>query len=213
MLLKQLRFDESMRHAVRALELDPVSVATNQNLAVLYHYRRMDDAMVRQYRKVLEIEPKHTFAHFMIAETLAKKGLESEAFRELEYNASGVRESPLGLRALGEINAILGRPKQAEEMIARLIAMRLNGGVSSCYIAGIYAMIGKRDEAFVWLERAYSERDAFLSLLQVYPAFDSLRADSRYAPLLKRLGFRKRTAPDSGRTRASGAASLVIKGQ
>ena len=190
MLMKERRFDESKVHALRALALDPISVPANQNLAALYLYLRNDDQMVLQCRKILELEPHHTFAHLLIAQAFARKGLESEAFRELEANPAGVRNDPLGLRTLGEISAILGKRDQAEDAVKSLIAKQKLGGVSSCYIGAIYAMLGNKDQSFAWLERAYNEHDAFLSLLAVYPAYDSLRTDSRYFSLISRLGLR-----------------------
>jgi serine/threonine-protein kinase len=191
MLLKLGRFDQSMWHARRALELDPVSLPANQNLGALLEYTGRDDEAIRQWRKVLDLEPRHTFAHFMIAEVLARRGLESEALREMEANANGVMNDPLGLRTVGIVNAILHHSEPAEDAARRLIAMRARRGVSPCYIAAIYAVLGRNDGAFEWLERAYQEMDAFLTLLQVYPSFQPLRPDPRYGSLLERLGLRK----------------------
>ena len=190
MLMKQRRFEESRVHALRALDLDPLSIPANQNLAVLYLYTRDDDRMIRQCRKILELEPHHTFAHLLIAQAFARKGLAGEAFRELEANTAGVKSDALGLRTLGEVNAILGDREKADAALRLLIAKKQYGGVSSCYIADIYAMLGNKDEAFSWLEQAYTERDGFLSLLDVYPAYDSLRGDPRYMSLISRLGLR-----------------------
>jgi len=40
-----------------------------------------------------------------------------------------------------------------------------------------------------WLDRAYAERDASLSILKVYRPFDPLRDDPWSDALLKRMGF------------------------
>ena len=63
---------------------------------------------------------------------------------------------------------------------------------SPALIAAHYAMIGETNEAFLWLERAYSERDSWtwpLLHLKVNPLFDPLRSDPRFDDLLRRIGF------------------------
>jgi len=50
-----------------------------------------------------------------------------------------------------------------------------------CYI------LGDRDAAFVWLDKAVSQHTAWM--LKVHPFLDPLRGDPRYKALLKRAGF------------------------
>jgi TolB-like protein len=51
-----------------------------------------------------------------------------------------------------------------------------------------YALLGDKDEAFRWLERAYDWGNTELLLrLKVYPPFDRLRDDPRYHDLLRRM--------------------------
>jgi hypothetical protein len=51
-----------------------------------------------------------------------------------------------------------------------------------------YALLGEKDEAFRWLERAYDWGNTELLLrLKVYPPFDRLRDDPRYHDLLRRM--------------------------
>jgi hypothetical protein len=55
--------------------------------------------------------------------------------------------------------------------------------------AEIYVLLGNKDKAFYWLQKAYEERDCFLLELAVSPMFDSLRSDPRYKALVKKIGF------------------------
>jgi len=56
-------------------------------------------------------------------------------------------------------------------------------------IAEVYAFRNQSEEAFEWLDRAYSQRDSGLILTKVDPLLKSLRHDPRYAALLKKLNF------------------------
>jgi hypothetical protein len=61
--------------------------------------------------------------------------------------------------------------------------------IDPAQIAGNYALLGEKDRAFSWLEKAYGEKSGFLPYIKAFPFFDSLRSDPRYAGLLKRMGL------------------------
>ncbi len=56
-------------------------------------------------------------------------------------------------------------------------------------MAEIFAQLGKKDQAFAWLERAYEERSFFMMYLKVAPNLDPLRSDPRFADLVRRVGL------------------------
>lgn len=55
--------------------------------------------------------------------------------------------------------------------------------------ARIYAFRNRSDDAFQWLDRAVVRRDNGLASVKVDPFLRSLRSDSRYVALLKKLNF------------------------
>ena len=56
-------------------------------------------------------------------------------------------------------------------------------------IAQTYARLGEKEKALEWLERDYEERKSLGTLLNVDPAFDSLRSDQRFGDLVRRMGL------------------------
>ena len=56
-------------------------------------------------------------------------------------------------------------------------------------IARVSTLIGEKDTAFEYLNRAFKRRDAQLLMLKQEPAFDSLRNDPRYKELLNQIGL------------------------
>ncbi len=61
--------------------------------------------------------------------------------------------------------------------------------VPAFHIAIIYAGLGQKDHALVWLEKGYQEHSAWMVWLKVDPRFDVLRSDPRFQQLLQRIGF------------------------
>jgi len=201
MLSKLRRFDESLHQARLALEIDPFSNPANINLAVQFFYTRDYQALVQQCRKMLELDPQHFVAHLLLAEAMAHLGDGPAAYRELEAVGDRPKDHPLTVRTHAEVGTVLGRPDLAEiDLQSLLREKKRTDSFASSYIAIVYAGLGQKDRAFEWLEKAYAEHDSFLSVLQVYPAYDSLRSDPRYASLLSRLGFTEETARGSART-------------
>jgi hypothetical protein len=49
--------------------------------------------------------------------------------------------------------------------------------------------MNNKDEAFAWLQRAYSERSNALTTLKVDPIYDPLRSDPRFQVLMRRVGL------------------------
>ena len=53
--------------------------------------------------------------------------------------------------------------------------------------AWTYLGLGDIDNAFVWLDRAVEGCDRMMVPIRLYPFFDPLRADPRYAGLLHKM--------------------------
>jgi hypothetical protein len=59
------------------------------------------------------------------------------------------------------------------------------------YLSIGYANLGRKDEAFVWLEKAYEQRAGIPEMINmpVMPEFDALRSDPRFDAFLRRVGL------------------------
>ena len=56
-------------------------------------------------------------------------------------------------------------------------------------VATFHAVLREKDKAFAELNKSYQEHETILGLLKVDPRFDSLRADPRFAEVLRRIGL------------------------
>ncbi len=63
------------------------------------------------------------------------------------------------------------------------------GRPSQYLLAVTYGTLGENDLAFEWLEHAAIERIPAVMMMNVDPAFDSLRSDRRFAKLLVEVGL------------------------
>ncbi len=183
------RQEEAVAAARRAQEIDPLSVIINHVLAFnLYAARRFDEAIV-QYRKTLEVDPTFDSARFALANTYEQKGLYKEAIEEwriLISSAGRSEEADEFVRVFQQSGFPAVLKKRYEQLVER---SRRGEFVQPLLMARISLKLGRNDEAFHWLEKAFAERRQRLGYLKVDPVYDPLRKDSRYISLVKRIGL------------------------
>ncbi len=106
------------------------------------------------------------------------------------------------LASLAIVAAESGNPHQARRLLAKLKEQSARRYVSAVYPAFVHATLGEKDSAFALLEKAYDARDPVLISIQtvdtpvgLHPPPEraaALRADPRFADLVRRMGFPRR---------------------
>lgn len=182
------RVEDALVELRKAHELDPLSpiIATDIGKE-LYMARRYDEAIV-QLRRVLELEPQFDPAHGWLADSLVEKGLYNEAREELQaIHVNSGTEVSICNRAY--VLARSGNQIGARRLLS-------NGGPDSRHsdlnpgcVAMIYAALGEKDQAFLWLEKAYVSNTSYMTSLKIWPQYDPLRADPRFSDLQRRVGL------------------------
>ena len=85
--------------------------------------------------------------------------------------------------------ALSGKREEAQKVIEHLREPSVHEYVAPYNIAVIYAGLGEKDEAFVWLNRAYQERSYLLTYLMVDERLGKLHSDPRFDELVRRVGL------------------------
>ncbi len=184
------RHEESIREMKRALELDPLSLIMNSNLARAYFLARQYDQAIAQERKTLEIDPNFPHAHAYLAAVYEQKGMFREAAEEWGKSHFYILSlSPAEVAALKQAYAEKGAKGYWQKSIEFFRVRSKQDYVRSWLYPQAYVRLGDKDKAFEWLEKAYQGHDVGLGFLKVHPAFDSLRSDPRYKDLMRRVGL------------------------
>ena len=182
------RPDEALAEIKRALELDPLSLAINANVGwVLYYARRYDEA-IEQCLKTLEMDSTFALAHHRLGSAYVQKGMYGEAIAEFQKAMTYSDEHPTAIAALGHAYAASGNRGEARKVLAELRAFSERRYVPRYDMALIYAGLGEKEQALELLEEAYEQHD-FMLLAKVEPRLDGLRAEPRFADLLRRVGL------------------------
>ncbi len=181
------RHEAALRERLTALDSDPLSLATNQNVATSLAALGRIDAAIEQYRKTLELEPRFHSARVGLADMYALKGLREQALAEMRRADADSGGHAFTRASLAHLLAPSGDRAGARRLLAELIGRSRERYVSPFLIAVLHADLGEPDRAFEWLERAYEQRVPELSQLKTYGPLQALRSDPRYQDLLRRM--------------------------
>jgi eukaryotic-like serine/threonine-protein kinase len=191
MLLGPLgRFDEAEAEMNRALALDPFSLIYTTNLGWIYIWARQYDRAQAQVQKALDLDPRFLPAHQRLREIYESKGMYDAAIKEESIADRPWQSTPERATELKKAIAASGGKGYWRLGLQFTLEDAQRRYVHPADVAGLYAEAGDKEEAFVWLENAYGQRDDALAYLKVSPLFAPLRADPRFQDFLHRLNLK-----------------------
>jgi serine/threonine-protein kinase len=183
------RESEALAEIRRAQELDPLSLSINAWLGWILVLAGQHDQAIEQLRKTLELDPNFMLAHLRLGYVYEEKGMYSEAISEFEQVLKLSGGKFLGTASLAHAYALAGRRTEAQKLLNELLQQSTQRYVSPASIAIVYVALDDKDQAFAWLEKGNEIRDMNVIRLKVDPRYESLRADPRYADLVRRMGI------------------------
>jgi TolB-like protein/class 3 adenylate cyclase len=181
--LAEVRGDwaEALRHLRAAVSRDPLDPATYIVLGGVYLRagRRVDaEAAVRE---VLDISPTYEVAPYALGLTLLALDRPQEALAAVE------RTTNAGLRTKGLVSVYhaLGRQEDSNTALAWLTREHANDDAYG--IAQVHAFRGEIDEALLWLDRAYAQKDSNLYRITGDPLLVRLQDEPRFKAFLRKM--------------------------
>lgn len=185
------RMPEAFEQLRRAIEFDPLNLNALDNLAEAYLYTRQFDQAIAEGKKIVEIDPTFANVHAHIGMGYLYSGKYEQWMDEWQKWAdlnndplllAPVKAAKEELRSAGS-GAALRRMAKIQEEQSRTTY------VDPANIAESYGLLGDKENAFAWLEKAASEKSAFINYIKVDPSYDPIRSDPRFTALVKRMGL------------------------
>ncbi|HZS08201.1 MAG TPA: winged helix-turn-helix domain-containing protein [Blastocatellia bacterium] len=176
----------------RAQELDPLGFSISRGLGDIFFRAREYDRALEQFRRTLKMAPDDpmTFSlHRTMGWAYEYRGLHDQAVAEFieALRLQNAKAAWLtALRQAYDAGGMKGYWRRWLELQQERVG---RGRLSPFYLAQIHAFLGEKDQAFAYLQKACEDRSIVLPALRSGPNFDDLRADSRYATLLQRIGL------------------------
>jgi TolB-like protein/DNA-binding winged helix-turn-helix (wHTH) protein/Tfp pilus assembly protein PilF len=178
------RNDEALAQMHYADELDPLNIAVKETEAWVTYASRQYDLALKQFKSLGDDGG--------LVETYREKEMYPEAIAaDKRWTATHPSQSrdPYPLAVLASIYGLQGRNDEAEALIKELKETARHRYVSGFFFAEAYVGLGQRDQAIIWLERAYEEHDQWMVFANSYPGLDRLRSEPRFQALMRRMNF------------------------
>ncbi|HEX5964277.1 MAG TPA: tetratricopeptide repeat protein, partial [Pyrinomonadaceae bacterium] len=188
-LMSRGRVDESIAASTRARELDPFSLSISAQRGFLLENARRYDEAIDQLRSIIAMDPNHYQAHWFLGHTYALNKQFDQAIAASRKAVELSERAPGALGMLGLVFALAGQKEEANKILNELLELNKRRYVTPAAVANVYIGLGNKDQAFVWLEKAFAERSNYLAYLKVFPILDPLRSDPRFTDLVHRVGL------------------------
>ena len=178
---------EGIAELRKAESLDPLSLIISADLADALCIAHLYDESVEQSRKTLEMDPKFAIAHYELGQAFQQKRTLNEAIGEFQKAIELSGGNEVFEANLAYAYATSGRKEEAMKIVKDLENRQSQHSSNGASIALVYLGLGDRDQALIWLNKAYQAR--FNPSILMRPVFDPLRSDPRFQDLFRGIGL------------------------
>jgi TolB-like protein/Flp pilus assembly protein TadD len=184
------RLDDAIVERKKSLSLDPISPLLHSALGEAYYHARQFKITIQQNKQALELDPTYAIALVNIGRAYEQLGMHPEARAAFQRILAAAPNDPAILALMGHEYGVSGDKADANKLLTRLTTVATRQYVPAIYFAVVYIGLNQKDDAFLWLEKAYQERCEYLVYLGSEPLADPLRGDPRFSKLLARIGIK-----------------------
>jgi TolB-like protein/Tfp pilus assembly protein PilF len=183
-------FDEIEQTMSIVQETDPHRlVAVHTTRAAAYYFGREYQRAVDECEKAKQLDPEYFMLHFISGRAHMRLNNYAQAIAHLKASRTGTGEFPLMDAALGLAYAVSGKKGLTAKMAEQFKAAAKKRYIPPTYFGMLFAGLGDKDKAMMWLEKAYDDRADGLTWLNVEPMLDDVRSDPRFQDLIRRIGL------------------------
>jgi TolB-like protein/Tfp pilus assembly protein PilF len=186
------RYDEGLKVALRAAELDPLTPLTTIWPLWFYSLSGRYDSGIEYSKKLLAIDSNFAYINAFLAMNYAYKGSFSKAIYYANETITRMGKDLSFLSFLGYIYAIAGDTTKARGILKQMGELNVHNTFDPVYFASLYNVLGEKDKAFECLNKAVEIRSGQVIYLRAYADsyFKDIKTDPRFIELLEKIGFR-----------------------
>jgi serine/threonine-protein kinase len=188
------RTDESGEQSRAALTIDPLDPEAVVHMGWFYLFTGRTQDAITQFQTALRLDPTFAEADRFLSAAYALSGRfdDADAAQRKALELTGVSDTAstiVQLRSRLAMSAVIaarsGRTRDALAMVDQMI----HSAQPAYDVATIYALLGRKDEAFGWLDRAITAHEQYVVGFRADPFLASLRGDPRFQAELRRMNL------------------------
>ena len=149
-------------------------------------YNRQYDKVISMLEKTLQTDPGDIISLTTLRSAYHQKKMYDKALQTWKKYFE-IRHDQEALEALKKGDQEGGYSLALQRVAELLIERSATRYITPWQIATLYTRAGLKEEALVWLEKAFDEHDPNMPYLSVDPIFDNIRDEQRFQDLLSRM--------------------------
>ena len=183
------RHDEAVALGARAQRIDPLINRSGALYGMILFYAGQYDESIKQLNARIEFKPDFWLNHLFLQRPYLEKGLYPDAIHqgELARQKGGKSLELIFHRAYAYSR--MGETKKADDALAELNEVAKNGYVGPYLLALTHNVLGDKEQALNFLDKAYEVKDWRMTFLKVDPRWINLRSEPRFAVLMGKMKF------------------------
>ena len=178
------RDDEALPLALRAIELDPISILPRMNLGIVHLFAWRYEEAEREFRRVIEMDPGFVRGYAFLATSLSFLDKHDEAIVVGRIGVDRSNQHSMLVFALGVCIAKSGQLAEARKIFEPILSE-----ITPFYQAIVYSALGRESIAFETLERAHEAHADWMYSVVRHPSFGEYHSHPRFIRLLEKLGL------------------------
>jgi tetratricopeptide (TPR) repeat protein len=184
------RRDAALAEVQKIHTLDPAYPDTSIHESGVYYHQRDYKSLIEASQRSVITNPNAWSNHYFLAVGYEGSGQFEQAVPEYQRAVDLSQRDSDATAGLAHVYATMGKRAEAEKILGDLLRQSKTSYVSPYMIAAIYSGLGQNDKAFEFLEKAYQEKSPDIAyFIKADLRIDTLRSDSRFQDLLRRIGL------------------------
>jgi TolB-like protein len=175
-------WDAALGDLNASVALDPFLPATHFLLGTAQLMAGNGSEAETELNRALDIAPDYALAHSYLAEALLIKGEKQAALVQIDLEPVEIAR----WAGRAAIYHALGRKAESDAAVKRLTELTSEPD-SGYFTACAHAYRGERDAAFMWLSRAYTQKDPALYRVKSSVYLNLIKDDPRYREFLRKM--------------------------
>ena len=172
----------------RLLEIAPLNSLAYAKQGLARYYDGQFDLAFESLVKSHQMEPESPVSTWLCALLLGSQGRFEEAVSFVDNNVDIASKNLFAQLSVFLKRALLGDDNVSDVMTREFIATARRDRQYSCSVAGLYALLGHKEESLDWLENAVNR--GFINypfLSQHDPLLKNVRGEERFEKLMERV--------------------------
>jgi tetratricopeptide (TPR) repeat protein len=129
--------------------------------------------------------PNWQIYHYMMSRIRIGQGRFDEALVEIKQESHEF----FSLYGRNFVAFAAGRQKEADALLVEFLEKY--GTTDPANVADLYAYRNNFSESFIWLDKAYDQKDPVLMEALTYPSFKPMYSDARWTNFIKKMNLPK----------------------